>query len=149
MPSFGALTGAEPVYSQTVATVIPVFLVAYLVGVGRLVRVLSESAFAGILEPLRGSFRTRVRRSARRNVFYVVLYLVVFAAIGLAAVAEYDSIHALYDDRASAGIRQISLWGTLVAAGVALVPILVAYCQGMFISNLPGGPVDEDETVPL
>jgi hypothetical protein len=116
----GALTATQAGFFATVATVIPVLLLAYLLGVRQ---------FVGRVDPgsLPGGLRFQTPLGfALALVLFAGACLALLIGVGVPADAEYKAVHALYVDHASKQDRQVCFRGTLIAGGALLVPVVTA-----------------------
>jgi hypothetical protein len=143
-----SLTGTEVGFFSVVATVIPVFLLAYLIQLGKAVDVLRPRVAAGwrkylqtaeVLMGLRRTDRAGMRTIlagafgiTTATAFALLIQIVLCVAVVAPASAEYLALHALYADKASAGVRQWCLVGTATAGAIVILPLVA---QGLLATS--------------
>lgn len=115
------LTATQAAFFTAVATIIPVFVVAYAVG-------------------LRTTFNRLARRpqagwSVNPGSLLVFVEIVAVVAIAFPCIGEWEALHALYVDHASASVRRGAFLGAVGTAAVVIVPL--AYAALSFVWFLP------------
>jgi hypothetical protein len=146
--AIASLSATQVGFFSTVALVIPVFIVAYVIGIEKAVTALGPLADSGwlaiFLWPASGTSRRRrparavdlarveasagaLARAALRGVigliFGLAAGLLLMAAVALPGIAEYAALHALYVDHAAPGDEQFCLIWTIVAGSIVIVPL--------------------------
>jgi hypothetical protein len=141
MPVFAALTATQVGFFTTVATVIPVLLLGYVVGVGSMLQSAGRtkeqaSALpdAGPRPPLPYRLGGLLLHPSQLPgpVRFFAAVAVAVVAVSLPVRAEYAAVNALYIDRAPKGYARSCIDGLIVAFAAILVPLLVVYAQGAF-----------------
>jgi hypothetical protein len=148
-----SLSTTEVGFFTAVATVIPVFAVAYVVGLGKAFGTLGPGAARvyrrfrpSRAELARRSFLSKLARSGVETtfswVFGCVVGLVLLIAVFVPGWAEYLALHALYADHADPGDKDICLIGASLAGLIVVVPLLV---RGLLIGWTYGRALNSNE----
>lgn len=132
------MSATDIAFFASVATVIPTFLVAYVVGVQKTMdrlglehaqstqqyvqRVQSsleeeDDKVQNMLKAFGGMVKATLTQIASICLFAV--------AVGMPAAAQYASLHALYAGQATSSDKKIALYGALVAGTVVVAPLAV------------------------
>jgi hypothetical protein len=148
------MSATDITFYATIATVIPAFLVAYVVGVQKMM-----VGFAGghanstqeYLQVMRGSWENEGGRlhnflrgmwaMARATFFQIASFCLFVVAVGMPAVAEYVSLHSLYVGHATSDTKTVGLVGALVAGTVVVAPLAVSMLRAYDPFGLPVGLV--------
>jgi hypothetical protein len=135
-----SLTATEVGFFSVVATVIPVFLLAYLIQLGKTVDVLRPrvesgwrkyfgmAVLIGVQRPPKGRVRAvaaGVLGLTTALAFGVVIQAVLAVAVLAPAAAEYVALHALYADKTSEAAKQLCVIGAVIAGGIVIAPLVV------------------------
>ena len=146
-----SLSTTDVGFFATVATVIPVFAVAYVVGIGKAIGFLRPRADAAFRasrspeqQPPAGSSFLNVLTHVPAALGDLMLFRIAIMGLLMVGVlwpgaAEYVALNALYADHASSGSKQFCLLGAYVA-GLIVVGPLVA--RGLWITLGPDPPLD-------
>jgi|GEM_PF-3901213 len=123
-------------FFATVATVIPVLLVAYVVGV--------KDTLAGFRESQSESSRQYLQRSldalqrtdgklqsirratwelAKASAYEIAGIFLFIVSVGMPAAAQYASLHALYVGHAASSSKTVCLIGALLAGAIVVAPL--------------------------
>jgi hypothetical protein len=132
------MSATDITFFAAVATVIPTFLVAYVVGVQRTMDRLGEEHVEstqryarqvqstlekkddGVQDMLKG-----LEAMVKATLTQIASICLFAVAVGMPAAAEYASLHALYAGHAASGEKKIALVGALVAGAVVVAPLVV------------------------
>lgn len=131
------MTATDITFYATVATVIPVLLVAYVIAVRDTMGAFGE-AYSAASRRYAQRMREAIEKEDGRakNLFdavgailetstYEIATFVLFVvAVGLPAAAEYASLHGLYAGHASGSSKTICLIGALVAGAIVVAPLV-------------------------
>lgn len=134
-------------FFAAVATVIPVFLVVYAVGVHKTIKGFGEkiaesndrseqqaiAAIKGGEGRIRSSFEA-IGSTVLGFLFQVAGLVLFFVAVVVPASAEYIALHSLYVDRASDSGRTVALFGTLASGVVVVGPLAL---QAFMLFGVP------------
>lgn len=127
-----ALTTTQVGFFTVVATILPVFLLGYIVAVSNAARVVGD--FSGRL--LR---RTFAGGMALNYAFAAVLMV----AFGAPAWGEYTALHVLYTDHATAANRQVCFVTTIIGGALVLVPFYLRTIPSRLLSQLANQLVND------
>lgn len=131
------MTGTDIAFFTAVATAIPVFLVAYVIGVQDTIEGFGKGYSASstkYLQHLRdalthedGKMRNlfgALGALAAATVYQVASFILFIIAVGMPAAAEYASLHGLYVGHATSGSKSIALIGGLIAGAIVVMPLV-------------------------
>jgi hypothetical protein len=132
------MSATDITFYAAVATVIPVFLVAYVVVVRETMGSLGEGyskSSQRYLERLLYAVKNEDGKlssildamwSLIRATAYQIASVTIFSvAVAMPAAAEYASLHALYAGNAASSSKTIGLVGALIAGGIVVGPLVV------------------------
>jgi hypothetical protein len=146
------MSATDITFYATVATVIPAFLVAYVVGVQKMMVGFAEGHARSTQEYLQvmrrswenegGSlhnFLSSTWAMIRATFFQTASFILFVVAVGMPAVAEYASLHSLYVGHATSDTKTVGLVGALVAGTVVVAPLAVSMLRAYDPFGLPIG----------
>ncbi|HEX3041155.1 MAG TPA: hypothetical protein VHP56_03595 [Solirubrobacterales bacterium] len=146
------MTATDITFYATIATVIPAFLVAYVVGVQKIMVGFAEghaNSTQEYLQVMRGSWENEGGRlhnflsgmlaMTRATFFQIASACLFVVAVGTPAVAEYVSLHSLYAGHATADTKTVGLVGALVAGTVVVAPLALSMLRAYDPFGLPIG----------
>ncbi len=133
------MSASDITFFATVATVIPAFLVAYVVGVQKIMVMFAEEHSNSTQEYLQ-AMRTSLKQEGgwlrnflrgmwamtRATIFQIASFCLFVIAVGMPAAAEYVSLHSLYVGHATSSAKTTGLLGALVAGTVVVAPLVVS-----------------------
>jgi hypothetical protein len=139
------MTGTEIAFFAASATIIPVLLVAYVLGVNKMTQALGQRYFKSFgeysqrVDEALSSREGRAKNTVRAVVafFAAIVYqigvLSLFtAAVALPSFGEYEALHALYADQTSSFARAASFYGALTAGAVVIAPLALTALRMQF-----------------
>ncbi len=133
---------SEIAFLATVATIIPVFLVAYAVGV----RTLMEETLGQRYFDSFGDYLRKVGQAARgeksllsalasmllSTFFQTVIFAVFVVAAGLPALAEFEALYGLYSGETSSSSKTLCMVGAMTAAAIVVAPLAYTMLKVQF-----------------
>lgn len=136
MSLLASLTGTEVGFYAAVATIIPVFVLAYVVALNRILGqtlaprgARSTDSYVQFLLAVYN--RERWGKPAVRalgafllaTVYQLVIIALFVVAVALPSIGEYAALHALYVDRSASSAKTLGLLGALIAAAIVITPV--------------------------
>lgn len=131
------MSASDIAFCAAVITVVPVFLVAYVVGVQKLMSNVFEHGYVrsskNYLQYLRKALQDEDDRTVKviramasmvmMTVYQVALFCVFLLAVGLPAIGEYCALHGLYVGQVSSTEKTLALLGALTAGAIVIAPL--------------------------
>lgn len=146
------MNGTDIAFFTAVATVIPVFLVAYVIGVQKIMEGFGKrysGSSAKYLQHVRDvlkqedgklrNFFSALGALAAATIYQVASAILFIIAVGMPAAAEYASLHGLYVGHASSSSKTIALIGGLVAGAIVVLPLVARVLK---VYNPLGNSID-------